>query len=150
MPRDRLGPECVGCRTALVKRKVSPEESAARVPPPGLVGLDPGWSRLVSAPDHSGTPCTWHVLDNGVVDPRVTLLCVHGNPSWSYLWRNLLRDSPADVRVVAVDQLDMGFSERTGVFRRLGHRVADLVSLAEALAIAGPVVTVAHEPKRST
>jgi acyl-coenzyme A synthetase/AMP-(fatty) acid ligase/pimeloyl-ACP methyl ester carboxylesterase len=90
---------------------------------------------------------TWHLLDNWTADtePRLTLLCVHGNPSWSYLFRNLLRDAPPDVRVVAVDHLDMGYSERTGTFRRLATRVDDLARLTAAVHVTGPTVTVAHD-----
>ena len=126
---------------------------AAQLPPPGLPGLDPRWSRLVTARDSDGVPRTWHVLDthadrDGATDApavRLTLLCVHGNPTWSYLWRNLLAAAPSDVRVVAVDQLDMGFSERTHGTRRLAQRVEDLSAVADALRIGGPVVTVAHD-----
>ena len=53
--------------------------------PPALPGLDPAWSRLVAVADATGVKHTWHVLDNGVPDPVGTLLCVHGNPTWSYL-----------------------------------------------------------------
>jgi acyl-CoA synthetase (AMP-forming)/AMP-acid ligase II/pimeloyl-ACP methyl ester carboxylesterase len=77
-----------------------------------------------------------------------TLLCVHGNPTWSYLWRGLAAASSAvqlGWRVVAVDQLEMGFSERTGVVRRLGDRVQDLSGLVDALDLAGPVVAVGHD-----
>ena len=97
----------------------------ARVPPPGLPGLDPRWSRLVEAPDFTGSLRTWHLLDtqadSGLGDPApsITVICVHGNPTWSYLWRSLLAGAPRSMRVIAVDQLDMGFSERTGVPRRL-------------------------------
>ncbi|MGF1598415.1 MAG: alpha/beta fold hydrolase [Acidimicrobiales bacterium] len=89
--------------------------------------------------------CTWHLLDNGVTDPHLTLLCVHGNPSWSFLWRRLVAEAPDGVRVVAVDQLDMGYSQRTGVVRRLADRIDDLVALTDHLGIIGPVVTVAHD-----
>ena len=61
-----------------------------------------------------GSVHRWHVLDNaaelaarGVV-PAGTLLCVHGNPTWSYLWRDLIAaasDAELPWRVVAVDQL---------------------------------------------
>jgi acyl-coenzyme A synthetase/AMP-(fatty) acid ligase/pimeloyl-ACP methyl ester carboxylesterase len=88
---------------------------------------------------------TWHVLDNRVVDPTLTLLCVHGNPTWSYLWRDLIAEAPATVRVVAVDHLDMGYSERTGTTRRLNQRIEDLCALTDELDLAGPVVTVAHD-----
>jgi pimeloyl-ACP methyl ester carboxylesterase len=70
---------------------------------------------------------------------------VHGNPTWSYLWRRVLAEAPADIRVVAVDQLDMGYSERTGSTRRLAQRVDDLDCLTSALGLDGPVVTVAHD-----
>lgn len=117
----------------------------AHLPPPGIVGLDPAWSRLVTTPDHRGVDCTWHLLDNGADEAPLTLLCVHGNPSWSFLWRNLVAAAPPGVRVIAVDQLDMGFSDRTGCRRRLADRVADLVALTDALGLDGPVVTVAHD-----
>ncbi len=123
----------------------------ARVPPPGLPGLDPRWSRLVQAPDFTGSLRTWHLLDthadSGLGDPApsITVICVHGNPTWSYLWRSLLAGAPRSMRVIAVDQLDMGFSERTGVPRRLADRVDDLCALTAELGITGPVVTVAHD-----
>ncbi|MEO6569922.1 MAG: alpha/beta fold hydrolase, partial [Ilumatobacteraceae bacterium] len=117
----------------------------AHTPPPGIDGLDPSWSTLVHVPTTDGVGRTWHVLDNGVASPRLTVLCVHGNPSWSFLFRHLLDTAPADVRVIAVDQLDMGFSERTGVVRRLATRVDDLAELTAVLAPDGPVVTVAHD-----
>ncbi len=87
---------------------------------------------------------TWHVLDNGVVDPVGTLVCVHGNPTWSYAWRELASTANR-WRVVAVDALNMGFSERTGTNRRLAGHIADLGAVTSALAIEGPVVTVAHD-----
>jgi len=135
----------------------------ATLPPP-LPGLDPAWSRLVTVPAQTAVPGrdgaarTWHLLDTGDalealgVEPVGTLLCVHGNPTWSYLWRSVLRASldtaaaggPA-WRVVAVDQLDMGFSERTGVLRGLPQRVADLGALTDELGLTGPVVTLGHD-----
>ncbi|MFT4471144.1 alpha/beta fold hydrolase [Arthrobacter sulfonylureivorans] len=122
-------------------------------------GVDPAWSRCVRVPstaavDPAGSAHTWHLLDNGPqlaergIEPAGTLLCVHGNPTWSYLWRTVLAaadDAAAPWRVVAVDQLDMGFSERTGRFRRLEDRITDLGDLTAELGITGPVVTVGHD-----
>jgi acyl-coenzyme A synthetase/AMP-(fatty) acid ligase/pimeloyl-ACP methyl ester carboxylesterase len=85
------------------------------------------------------------VLDNQVADPTVTLLCVHGNPTWSYLWRDVIANAPPAVRVVAMDQLDMGYSERTGTVRRLRQRIDDLDALTDELQLTGPVVTVGHD-----
>ena len=121
---------------------------AARLPPLGLPGLDPAWSRLVGVPDSAGpdgTTHTWHVLDNAVAEPLGTLLCVHGNPTWSYLWRGLLADPPAGWRVIAPDQLGMGWSERPGQPRTVAQRVTDLADLTAALRVSGPVVTVGHD-----
>ena len=121
----------------------------ASLPPDGLPGLDPAWSRLVDFVDADGVPRQLHVLDSGVPDdgsdPAGTLLCVHGNPTWSYLWRALVATPPAGWRVVAVDQLGMGWSERIGEVRRLAQRVDDLGRVVEALGIDGPVITVAHD-----
>lgn len=121
----------------------------ARLPPPGLPGLDPAWSRRFTATDHTGTPTEWHLLDHGPTDVAaasgVTVLCVHGNPSWSYLFRDTVRALGRRHRVIAVDQLDMGFSERTGRTRRLGDRVDDLDRLTTELGIDGPVMTIAHD-----
>jgi olefin beta-lactone synthetase len=110
-----------------------------------LPGLDPAWSRRLAVTDRTGAKHEWHVLDNGVQDPVGTLLCVHGNPTWSYLWRRLLASAPPGWRVVAPDQLGMGWSDRLPAPRTLAERVADLGDLTEALGITGPVVTVAHD-----
>ena len=55
------------------------------------------------------------------LEPIGTILCVHGNPTWSYLWRTVLDagvNERAPWRVVAVDQIDMGYSgEPTWIWR---------------------------------
>ncbi|MEV4627265.1 alpha/beta fold hydrolase [Micromonospora sp. NPDC049523] len=124
------------------------------LPPTVPPGLDPAWSRSVTAVDSQGVERTWHVLDTAAADAdgtgyAGTLLCVHGNPTWSYLWRHVLaRFSRPDAprwRVVAVDHLDMGFSERTGTVRRLAQRIDDLGTVTDALGLTGPVVTIGHD-----
>jgi acyl-coenzyme A synthetase/AMP-(fatty) acid ligase/pimeloyl-ACP methyl ester carboxylesterase len=122
-----------------------PHTAAASTPPGGLDGLDPAWSRLVHVPRTDGVGRTWHVLDNQVPDAHLTVLCVHGNPSWSYLFRNLVRRAPSGVRVIAVDQLEMGFSERSGRLRTLPTRVDDLCELTDEMGLDGQIVTVAHD-----
>jgi acyl-CoA synthetase (AMP-forming)/AMP-acid ligase II/pimeloyl-ACP methyl ester carboxylesterase len=132
----------------------------ASLPPAGLDGLDASFSRLVVAPESEGLSVSheWHVLDNGArlaelgVTPVGTILCVHGNPTWSYLWRSLVSaatDAAADGReawrVIAVDQLDMGFSERTGQPRTLSRRVRDLGDLTDTLGLTEPVITLGHD-----
>ena len=119
----------------------------AALPPAGLPGLNTAWSRLVDITDAAGVSRTFHVLDSwtGPGQPVGTVLCVHGNPTWSYLWRRLLASPPPGWRVVAPDQLGMGYSERPAGPRVLSDRVDDLGRLTEALGISGPVVTLAHD-----
>ena len=121
-------------------------------PVEGLPGLDPRWSRFLTVDDASGQPRRWHVLDThadrGVDDvgPVLgTMLCVHGNPTWSYLWRRFLAEAPPGWRVVAVDQLGMGWSTRRAPTRRLAERITDLGTLTDALGLDGPVVLAAHD-----
>ena len=116
----------------------------ARIPPPDLPGLAPEWSRLVEVPGAG----TWHVLERPATGvPELTVIAVHGNPTWSYLWRRLLATAPPTWRVIAPDQAGMGYSERLGDARprRLAQRVADLGALTDVLEVRGPVVTVAHD-----
>ncbi|MGC1208628.1 MAG: alpha/beta fold hydrolase [Ornithinimicrobium sp.] len=119
--------------------------------PAGLPGLDPRWSRQVHAPDAEGIQRQWHVLDNGPQladrgEPIVgTVLCVHGNPTWSYLWRRVLQQAPPGWRVIAVDHLGMGYSDRLTASRTIAQRVDDLGRLTDALDVSGPVVPLAHD-----
>jgi alpha-beta hydrolase superfamily lysophospholipase len=126
---------------------VKPESQASRPRPAAdLDGWDASWSRFVDAPDHRGVTRCWHLLDTGATSAtRLTVLAVHGNPTWSYTWRHLATAVPDDVRVIAPDQLEMGFSERSGELRRLGDRIADLVALTDVLGLSGDVVVVAHD-----
>lgn len=102
-------------------------------------GIDPSWSRTV----HAGG-LHWHVLDTGPPTAAVTIVCVHGNPTWSFLWRSFLTRFGDRYRVVAVDQLGMGYSQRTGR-RRYEQRIDDLDDIIGALAIDGPIIFAAHD-----
>jgi olefin beta-lactone synthetase len=110
-----------------------------------MPGVDPTWSRLVPAIDPEGIPRTWHVLDNDIAPVQGTLLCVHGNPTWSYLWRRFLSCADPGWRVLAVDQLGMGYSERPSTPRSLAARIDDLDSITSELGITGKVVLAAHD-----
>jgi acyl-coenzyme A synthetase/AMP-(fatty) acid ligase/pimeloyl-ACP methyl ester carboxylesterase len=111
----------------------------------GMPGVDPTWSRLVQAVDAEGVLRTWHVLDNDVTPREGTLLCVHGNPTWSYLWRRFLACADPGWRVVAVDQLGMGYSERPTSPRSLAARIDDLDAITAELGMTGRVVLASHD-----
>ncbi|WP_146341744.1 alpha/beta fold hydrolase [Nesterenkonia sp. NBAIMH1] len=133
-----------------------------------LPGLDPAWSRLVTAKTDDGEH-TFHVLDTGPelaargIEATGTILAVHGNPTWSYLWRSVLAASLQQARpghawrVIAPDQLDMGFSDRlehteppsafASGYRRLEERLGDLDGLMDELDVdvSHPLVTLGHD-----
>ncbi|KAA9085371.1 alpha/beta fold hydrolase [Microbacterium radiodurans] len=133
----------------------------ATAAPGALPGIEPGISRFVDVPGvgaDSGRTRRWHVLDTAGALEREghtavgTIVAVHGNPTWSLLWRQLIAASleraraggPA-WRVLAVDQLEMGYSERTDLDRRLEQRVADLDAVVNAAGVTGDVVTLGHD-----
>ncbi len=105
-------------------------------------GLEPSWSRRVTIEGSDGWPVDWHVLDTGP-GPVGTVVCVHGNPSWGYVWRDLLFTLAPSWRVIAVDQTGMGWSER-GRPRRLAGRVAELTAFCRQ-EVTGPLVLAAHD-----
>lgn len=125
-------------------------------------GVNPQWSHTLAIPstasvESEGSVRTWHYLDNLAAlksagkEPVGTVLCVHGNPTWSYLWRSVVAaasEGEQPWRVVAVDQLEMGFSERTGLARSLADRITDLGDFTAALGLDStdlPLVTLAHD-----
>ncbi|MGA0134731.1 MAG: alpha/beta fold hydrolase [Opitutales bacterium] len=76
-------------------------------------------------------------LDEGPRAGRPVLL-LHGNPSWSFLWRDLVRELVArGRRVIAPDHVGMGLSARPGVFLRLNDRIRDVERLLDALGVDG-------------
>ena len=50
-----------------------------------------------------------HYIDEG---QGPVLLMVHGNPTWSFAWRRLVKNLSRDHRVIAIDHLGCGFSEK--------------------------------------
>jgi haloalkane dehalogenase len=74
-------------------------------------------------------------VDHGPRDGRPVLL-LHGNPSWSFLWRDLILKLAAQGRrVIAPDHVGMGLSARPDRFLRLADRIADVEALISHLGI---------------
>lgn len=72
-------------------------------------------------------------FDEGPRDAPATL-CLHGNPTWSFLWRRVLRDFALAHRVVAIDHLGMGLSEKPRDARAtLASHCERTLALVEAL-----------------
>lgn len=71
----------------------------------------PGWPWLPQYTEHAG--CRVHFIDEGPRDAVTTVLCLHGNPSWSYLYRHMIPVFlDAGLRVVAPDLIGFGRSDK--------------------------------------
>src|SRR6187402_3103815 len=87
-------------------------------------------------------PHRLHYLDGGAGEP---LLFVHGNPTWSFYWRNLILGLRDRARCIAVDHIGCGLSDKPQDYRyTLQQRIDDLVRLVEHLDLAN-VTLVAHD-----
>ena len=86
-----------------------------------------------------------HYLDEGPRDAPLTWLCLHGNPSWSYLYRKMIRVFlAAGHRVVAPDLIGFGKSDKPkkeGAHSFSWHRQV-LLELVERLNLRQIVLTV--------
>ncbi len=72
-----------------------------------------------------------HYIDEG---SGPTLLMVHGNPTWSFAWRNLVKDLSQDYRVLAIDHLGCGFSDKPQDYEyRLANHVQNLTDFVTQL-----------------
>lgn len=73
----------------------------------------------------------YHYIDEGQGAP---LLMVHGNPTWSFAWRHLIRDLSRDHRVLAVDHIGCGLSDKPRNYPyRLAQHIANLRHFIEQL-----------------
>lgn len=86
-------------------------------------------------------------LDEGV-DHDGTVVMLHGNPSWSYLWRKLVLGLRDRYRCIVPDHVGMGLSDKPGEDRyryTLQSRVDDVEALLAHLGITGPVTLAVHD-----
>lgn len=87
----------------------------------------------------------YHYLDEGTGDPVVM---VHGNPSWSFYYRNLVKELSCNYRVIVPDHIGCGLSDKPDDSRysyTLQQRVDDLDALLESLNIGDKVTLVVHD-----
>jgi pimeloyl-ACP methyl ester carboxylesterase len=91
----------------------------------------PGWRALYPFASHVATVDghRLHYIDEGPRDAPV-LLCLHGNPTWSFLWRNVASALRNRYRVIALDHLGCGLSDKP---QDWPYRLAGHVDNAEAV-----------------
>jgi pimeloyl-ACP methyl ester carboxylesterase len=86
-----------------------------------------------------------HYLDEGKGEPVVML---HGNPTWSFYFRDLVPALRDRFRCIVPDHIGCGFSDKPGDDRydyTLERRVVDLDLLLESLKIDSGVTLVLHD-----
>ena len=88
---------------------------------------------------------SYHYLDEGSGDPVVM---VHGNPSWSFYYRNLVLTLRERYRCIVPDHIGCGFSDKPGDERydyTLSRRVDDLERLIDHLGLTQKITLVLHD-----
>jgi haloalkane dehalogenase len=76
-----------------------------------------------------------HYVDEGA---GPTLLLLHGNPTWSFLWRDVITALRADFRCIALDYPGFGLSTAKPGYRYLPEEHADVVTgFVDALGLDG-------------
>lgn len=86
-----------------------------------------------------------HYLDEGKGE---TVLMVHGNPTWSFYFREVVKALSPNNRCIVPDHIGMGLSDRPKDSRynyTLKSRVDDLDKLMERVAPTGPVTLIVHD-----
>lgn len=74
-------------------------------------------------------------LDEGPRGDEAVLM-LHGNPTWSFYYRDLVRDLSPGVRCVAPDHVGMGLSAKPASYDyTLASRIADIEALVDSLGL---------------
>ena len=88
-----------------------------------------------------------HYLDEGPPDAPPVLM-LHGNPTWSFYYRNLVRALSKNHRCIVPDHIGCGLSDKPGDEKydyRLASRVEDVDSLIKHLELSEPINLVVHD-----
>ena len=86
-----------------------------------------------------------HYLDEGEGEPVVML---HGNPTWSFYYRDLVQALSGEYRTIVPDHVGCGFSEKPDDARypyTLQSRVDDLEALLDHLGVVRGITLVVHD-----
>ncbi len=96
-----------------------------------LKNLYPFQSNFIKINYGKNSESDLHYLDEGKGEP---VLCLHGNPTWSFFFRNIVKELSKTHRVIVPDHLGCGFSGRPLDFPyRLADHITNIERLAETL-----------------
>ncbi|MDT8318980.1 MAG: alpha/beta fold hydrolase [Xanthomonadales bacterium] len=88
-----------------------------------------------------------HYLDEGPRDAPPVLM-LHGNPTWSFYYRNLVQTLRGRFRCIVPDHIGCGLSDKPGEDRydyRLKSRIEDIDTLIRQLEPERPLTLVVHD-----
>lgn len=75
-----------------------------------------------------------HYIDEGT--GKESFVLVHGNPTWSFFYRNIIKELKKTYRVIAIDHMGCGLSDKPQQYSyTLKRRIDDLARLLENLNI---------------
>jgi haloalkane dehalogenase len=115
--------------------------SATSSLPPQLRELYPFTGHFLTL----GPGVRMHYLDEGAGEPVVLL---HGNPTWSFYYRGLVRGLRDSYRIIAPDHVGCGLSDKpddASYAYTLRRRVDDLEALLEHLGLRQDLTLVLHD-----
>lgn len=103
---------------------------------PDWKALYPFESKFLEIPksEASADIVRMHYAETGDENAERTILCVHGNPTWSFTYRSVLDQVSSQARVIAVDHVGCGLSDKPQRYNYcLEQHVGNLARLIEKL-----------------
>ena len=120
----------------LLSQSIAQESPVAKPIGPAISADFPFEAHYVSA---NGSKM--HYVDEGDGDP---ILFLHGNPTSSYLWRNIIPYATPHGRVIAVDLIGMGKSDKPDIDYRFTTHAEYLEAFIDALELTN-ITLVIHD-----
>ncbi len=94
--------------------------------------------------ENDGSNNQLHFVDEGDKDAE-PILMVHGNPTWSFYYRDLIKEFSKTNRVVAPDHIGCGFSDKPQKFEyMLENHISNIESLVSHLELKN-ITLVVHD-----
>jgi haloalkane dehalogenase len=87
----------------------------------------------------------YHFVDEGTGNP---VLMIHGNPTWSFYYRELIKALSGNYRTIAVDHIGCGLSDKPDKNQydyRLKSRVDDIEALIDSLELSEKITLILHD-----
>jgi len=112
-----------------------------------MQNLGPAFKQLYDFEPHYATVAghRMHYLDEGSGQPVVML---HGNPSWSFMYRDLIRKLRTSFRLIVPDHIGCGKSDKPSDDRyiyTLLQRINDVEELLDGLGVKKNITLVVHD-----